>query len=281
MAIIKGICKNFGECDLADSKEIQEVDKTNFVCEECGKPLYPVDGGPGVTKTPPSTNERLKKLLLIGGGIVIIIALVFILLRVVGVIGGTPEQEISVVPIPEPVVDKVEKIVLDRTTLTMNVGDKELIKPSVEPEEAKATFVFNTEGDNVLVTEDGEVTALKKGETTITVTCVENPDVNADCKVTVNELQTPPGNGGGGKTPTTYNLGWGQYEGPMSGGKPNGFGGTITVRRSYSIDLKKASGETVQVNPGDKIMNVKMENGTLRQGEIHFSDGTRRYLSGL
>ena len=40
MALVKGICKNFGECDLADNKEIQEVDKTNFVCEECGKPLH-------------------------------------------------------------------------------------------------------------------------------------------------------------------------------------------------------------------------------------------------
>lgn len=80
---------------------------------------------------------------------------------------------------------------------------------------------------------------------------------------------------------TTYNLGWGKYDGPMSDGKPNGFGGTIIVKESYAIDLKKASGETVQVNPGDKIANVKMENGVLRQGEVQFSDGTRRYLSGL
>lgn len=80
---------------------------------------------------------------------------------------------------------------------------------------------------------------------------------------------------------TTFDLGWGKYEGPMSGGKPHGFGGTITVKNSYTIDLKKASGETVQLNLGDEIANVKMENGTLRQGEVHFSDGTRRYLSGL
>ena len=45
MALVKGVCKNFGECDLADNKEVQEVDKTNFVCEECGKPLHPIDGG--------------------------------------------------------------------------------------------------------------------------------------------------------------------------------------------------------------------------------------------
>lgn len=81
--------------------------------------------------------------------------------------------------------------------------------------------------------------------------------------------------------PTNYNMGWGMYEGPMEGGKPNGFGGSITVRNNYSIDLKKASGETVEVGPGDKIVTVKMENGRMRQGEIHFADGTRRFLSGL
>lgn len=81
--------------------------------------------------------------------------------------------------------------------------------------------------------------------------------------------------------PTSYNLGYGRYEGPMSGGKPHGFGGSITVTSRHTIDLKKASGETVEVGPGDKIMNVKMENGRLRQGEIHFADGTRRFISGL
>ena len=81
--------------------------------------------------------------------------------------------------------------------------------------------------------------------------------------------------------PTTYNMGWGTYDGPMPDGKPNGFGGTITVRSSHSIDLKKASGETVEVGPGDRIEQVKMDNGRLRQGEIHFADGTRRFISGL
>lgn len=83
------------------------------------------------------------------------------------------------------------------------------------------------------------------------------------------------------REPSYYDLGWGRYEGPYTNGIPDGFGGTITVRSSYNIDLKKASGETVEVRSGDKIMNVKMENGRLRQGEIHFSDGTRRFISGL
>lgn len=45
MAIKKGICKNFGECDLADDKVVQEAESTNFVCSnpECGKPLHEIN----------------------------------------------------------------------------------------------------------------------------------------------------------------------------------------------------------------------------------------------
>ena len=92
------------------------------------------------------------------------------------------------------------------------------------------------------------------------------------------------GGGNGGqvnKTSGRFNLSIGLYEGPLSNGKPDGFGGTITITSTYTIDLKKASGETVTVNRGDKITNVKMENGRLRQGEIHFADGTRKFISGL
>ena len=43
MAKVKGICRNYDNCDKAAEKEIQEVEKTNFVCEECGKPLYSIE----------------------------------------------------------------------------------------------------------------------------------------------------------------------------------------------------------------------------------------------
>lgn len=43
MAKIKGICRNVDGCDLAAEKIVQEREKTEFFCEECGKPLYPID----------------------------------------------------------------------------------------------------------------------------------------------------------------------------------------------------------------------------------------------
>ncbi len=42
MTKIKGVCHNFDNCDMAAEKVVQETEKSHFVCEECGKPLYPV-----------------------------------------------------------------------------------------------------------------------------------------------------------------------------------------------------------------------------------------------
>lgn len=67
MAKVKGICKNYEECGLADSKEIQEVEKTNFVCEECGKTLYEQNSPIKNAKT-----SKLPLLLLIAAGLVLL-----------------------------------------------------------------------------------------------------------------------------------------------------------------------------------------------------------------
>lgn len=50
-----GRCTNIMRCSKAKNKEIQEADKANFVCTECGKPLMEVCG------TPPGNNDDKKK----------------------------------------------------------------------------------------------------------------------------------------------------------------------------------------------------------------------------
>lgn len=63
----KGKCINFGGgCSKAKNREIQEADVTNFVCEECGKPLK---------ETKEKTKPRWKMIaaivaavLILGGG---------------------------------------------------------------------------------------------------------------------------------------------------------------------------------------------------------------------
>lgn len=70
MAKIKGVCHNYDGCDKAADKIVQEAEKSNFVCEECGKPLYPVkDGG----KKTPGDGKRIGILIAIFGGAALVI----------------------------------------------------------------------------------------------------------------------------------------------------------------------------------------------------------------
>lgn len=70
---------------------------------------------------------------------------------------------------------------------------------------------------------------------------------------------------------TSYNLGWGTYEGPMQGGKPNGTG-VITVTKTYNIDLKDMSSRKVTVTKGDIIKEAYFKNGKLISGYIHYAN---------
>lgn len=74
----------------------------------------------------------------------------------------------------------------------------------------------------------------------------------------------------------TSNLGWASYEGPMSGGKPSGIGGTLIIKSNHSIDLK--NGNFLDVKPGDKIVTTKFTNGVLNQGELHRKNGERTFI---
>ena len=70
MAKIKGVCHNYDGCDKAAEKVVQEADKSNFVCEECGKPLYPVKNG---GKKPAGDGRRIGILIAIFGGAALVI----------------------------------------------------------------------------------------------------------------------------------------------------------------------------------------------------------------
>ena len=69
MAKIKGVCHNYDGCDKAADKIVQEAEKSNFVCEECGKPLYPIKKGP----KPAGDGKRIATLIAIFGGAALVI----------------------------------------------------------------------------------------------------------------------------------------------------------------------------------------------------------------
>ena len=52
-----GKCVNIMRCQKAKNKEIQDVDKANFVCTECGRPLIEVNQGNTPTTPKPGRNR--------------------------------------------------------------------------------------------------------------------------------------------------------------------------------------------------------------------------------
>lgn len=120
MALVKGICKNFGECDLADNKEVQEVEKTNFVCEECGKPLHPLESA----KASKGKGFNKKNAYIIGGGVA---AAVIIAGGIFAFSGGNNEA-----PEPVPVVTGTEPEPIEVDSESVKV-EPEPIKVEPEP----------------------------------------------------------------------------------------------------------------------------------------------------
>ena len=187
---------------------------------------------------------------------------------------ATCKVEVKEVPLGETPQEPKEVLVTSLSVASAKIsirkGETAGLGLSVEPENVTEGISIESSNPEVATVEDGIIKANKKGNATVTAR-TETSGKTATIEVTVTE----PSSGSSGSS-MKKTLGWGIYEGPA-----NGFGGTITVTSTHTIDLKKASGETVTVNRGDKIVSVKMENGRLRQGEIHFADGTRKYLSGL
>ena len=185
-----GICINFGGCAKAKAKEQQEAEVTNFVCEECEKPLREVRSKP----TGPN-----KKLIAIIAAVVLLVCVVVLLLTSRG--GGG--------------------------TATPGGG-----------------------GDPIVVKPVKDTTQTNGGE-----------DSNPKPKTNPNDL------------------GWAVYDGPMNNGKPHGSGGTLTVKKDYSIDLKDANGTKVDVEKGDKIVSTIFKNGKFTYGELHRKNGERKPLN--
>lgn len=297
MAKIKGICKNYEECDLADEKVIQEAEKSNYICEECGKPLYAVD-------TPKKNGIGGK----VNGKLIGIIAAAVLLLGGIGfgiysLFGGKPEPT---------------AIKLSFTNLTMTVGEQKQLTASLLPEKAdqKVTFIYKAQKDQTYKdgkektkivnanNSSGMLMAMRPGSTKVKVMCKEWPKLEAFCNITVlpkpqtNEsdgqgesLQTDTvkktpevddkvdkGKGGGKGTgvntspklnPThgTVKLSYGTYTGRLSkDGKPNGTG-RLKFTQSYRLNSE------YMAQPGESIEGI-FENGIPKIVTYYKKDGS-------
>lgn len=82
------------------------------------------------------------------------------------------------------IVNPCTGITLDRDTLTIARGSTATLTATVEPADTTNTIVWSSENDNIATVENGVVTAVGQGETTITATCGNQ---TASCKVIVNK----------------------------------------------------------------------------------------------
>lgn len=85
---------------------------------------------------------------------------------------------------------EVESITLDKTTLSMQEGDKAVLKAEITPADAVCTITWTSSDEAVAtVSADGEVSAIAEGSATITAAA---GNATATCAVTVTKKQDLP-----------------------------------------------------------------------------------------
>ena len=80
----------------------------------------------------------------------------------------------------------VTNITLDKTELSLSIGDSETLTATIEPNNAtNKTVTWSSNNEAVATVDNGKVTAVKEGTATITVTAQDGSGVSTSCSVTV------------------------------------------------------------------------------------------------
>jgi len=169
-----GICTN---PNCPNYRQKIEIERGELICpeESCKKPLSPC--------APPKTDKgpNWKKIAIIAAVVVVLAGAGFGIYSLVS--GG----------------QKIDKIKLKPKNLTMVVGQRDVIKATVvdkdgkEITDAKVVYKWTVKDEEVAsVTQGGEVAALKKGKTSITVKIEGDDTHRATCQVEVKGGGTLP-----------------------------------------------------------------------------------------
>ena len=256
MAKVKGICRNE---DCIKLNEIQEVEKTEFTCPECGGPLIPFGGRGSDGGT--FWKKHGKK---------VIICAVIVLLAGAGVgvsmlSGGDgkapnpgPEEVDTLITQP---VDTLKVTPVATPVATPDGGEyKNKVTVKLECATECAVMYYTMDGTEptsaaAVYTDSIEL----KNDCTLKVIACKDDSKFTDSEilsvdyVITSDNETPTGNGK--RYQGTLNLGYGKYVGEIVNGKPDG-AGVLT----YSKAQKVVSTKDVMAEAGERIEGV-FENG--------------------
>ena len=261
-----GICLN-DNCEKCKSKEVQQIPaRKDFVCQnpECGKPLR---------ECPPPKTPKNKLLIAIVSAVVIIgagIGAYFTMFQkpsepeLVGVDTVTVDQTIyqistyklgDITTRDSVVIGQVEKSRELLSTDTITVGKTVMqIKTYQNGNAIEQDTLVIGQGIRELVKTD----TITEGKSILQVRTFKTGDVVEYDTLKIGDVPDK-------KKPVSSapmpKVSFGTYTGPQSG-----LDGEIRVTRSYSLDLRNSSHETIELQPGDVITHTKFKNGELVSG---------------
>lgn len=275
----KGVCTN-PDCDMCMTRTVQEIEPgEDFICSDCGVPLKEVSGKPNGGDGPGGCKGKGKLIGIIAGAAVVLGgggAWFFL--------GGDKSADKNN--------SDIESMSFTVTSIEVAPQKTGTATLAIEPADHNETLAWTSSNEAVAtVDSEGTVTGVAAGKATITVKS-DRTGKEASVDVNVPGQTTPPGGGGngggsngggngGGTTTGKLTLNYGVYSGPIKAGKPDDMGGEFKFTRAMTLDLKDGYGTTVELAPGDVIRSTKFTDGKLRQGEIIFKDGSRKYVTGL
>ena len=237
-----GKCVNIMRCQKAKNKEIQDVDKANFVCTECGRPLIEVNQGntpttpkPGRNRTTTTPTSPTPWILIIG--IVVAVALLGgggYYAYTKDLFGGGEDTEGS---------EKIPAIwvsIMEGDKINLKQGETKLLSLDCDPGNANDGVVWTSSNESVVtVSNNGDLMAVAPGKANVTVTTNVYKKTD-DIQVVVK-----------GSTPPPSWPSYGKYEGERKNGKAHGIGRLEFTQEhiinSHDIQRRKAKpGEYIQ-----------------------------------
>ena len=239
-----GKCVNImKKCPKALAREILEVDKANFVCPVCGRPLVEVNQGstpttpkPGGGKTTNHPTSPKPWVLIIG--IIVAVALLGgggYYAYTTGIFsGGEDDGE------PKGTIPAAWVSIMEGESITLKKGETKHLNLDFDPGDANDGVAWTSSNESVVtVSDNGDLMAMAPGKANVTVT------TNVYKKT--DEIQVVVK---GGTEPPSWPS-YGKYEGERKNGKAHGIGRLEFTQEhiinSHDIQRRRAKpGEYVQ-----------------------------------